>query len=236
VGRRAKAEIEFDRELRGEPELLRRREFMMRIEVALFASPEPVKRERLASLIGSDCNLDQLLALIGEELAARPYEIATVAGGFQYRTRLCYAPVIRALQSGGPPQVRVSNLEQLAMTVIAYFQPVTRIEIGDVIGKPISRDVIAALRRTGLVTIGPRSPKPGAPFTYVTTDAFLVQFGLNSLRGLPDIDKLEEAGLLGKAPVLHELWAAIGLRNDFDEGRDEEDDESDDANATAVVE
>jgi segregation and condensation protein B len=38
----------------------------------------------------------------------------------------------------------------------------------------------------------------GAPYAYVTTPAFLVQFGFESLRDLPDIEKLEDAGLLGR--------------------------------------
>jgi chromosome segregation and condensation protein ScpB len=41
---------------------------------------------------------------------------------------------------------------------------------------------------------GPRSPQPGAPYTYVTTPAFLELNGLPSLRDLPDIDRLEAAG------------------------------------------
>jgi segregation and condensation protein B len=42
----------------------------------------------LVSIVGDDCNLGELLSLIGQELAARPYEIARMAGGFQYRARL----------------------------------------------------------------------------------------------------------------------------------------------------
>jgi segregation and condensation protein B len=238
MGRRAKAEIEFDRDLRDLPAPLRRREFMMRIEAVIFASGEPVKREVLASIIGDDCNLDELLSLIGREIANRPFEIARVAGGFQYRTRLGYGAVIRAASAGLSKQVKLSPMEQLALTAIAYFQPVTRIEIGDIMGKPISRDIIAALRSAGLVSTGPRSPKPGAPFTYVTTDAFLVHLGLNSLRDLPDIDRLEEAGLLGKAPLPGELRMALGLADDTDEeGREEEEeDETDEADAIAVAE
>ncbi len=48
-------------------------------------------------------------------------------------------------------------------------------------------------------TAGPRSPKLGAPYAYVTTEKFLFQFGFESLRDLPDLEKLEDAGLLGAA-------------------------------------
>jgi chromosome segregation and condensation protein ScpB len=64
------------------------------------------------------------------------------------------------------------------------------------LGREVSRDLIGALRDKNMITAGPRSPTPGAPFTYVTTRGFLSHFGLNSLRDLPDIEALEDAGLL----------------------------------------
>ncbi|MBA3447636.1 MAG: SMC-Scp complex subunit ScpB, partial [Pseudaminobacter sp.] len=49
---------------------------------------------------------------------------------------------------------------------------------------------------------GPRSPTPGAPYTYVTTKEFLLKFGLDTLRDLPDFEALEDAGLLSKEKLL----------------------------------
>jgi chromosome segregation and condensation protein ScpB len=85
---------------------------------------------------------------------------------------------------------------------IAYFQPITRGELGRVFGKEISRDVIGHLRALGLIAAGPRSPTPDAPYTNVTTKAFLSHFGFDSLRDLPDIEVLEDAGLLSKEKLL----------------------------------
>jgi len=64
-----------------------------------------------------------------------------------------------------------------------------------VFGKDINRDLIGRLYAKELIATGPRSPKRGAPYTYVTTQAFLVAFDLQSLRDLPDMEMLEEAGL-----------------------------------------
>jgi segregation and condensation protein B len=80
---------------------------------------------------------------------------------------------------------------------IAYFQPITRGELSQLFGREVSRDAIAALREEGLVAAGPRSPTPGAPYAYVTTPGFLAQFGFESLC-LPDIERLQDAGLLGE--------------------------------------
>jgi chromosome segregation and condensation protein ScpB len=79
---------------------------------------------------------------------------------------------------------------------------VTRAELGRIFGKEVSRDVIAYLRSLGFIGSGPRSPTPGAPYTYVTTDAFLAHFGLATLRDLPDFEALEDAGLLSKEKLL----------------------------------
>jgi chromosome segregation and condensation protein ScpB len=216
MGRRAKAKEsqEYDRELADLPEPLRRREFMMRVEAVIFAASKPVMRETLSAIIGSDCNLDLLIADISEELLARPYELVEVAGGYQHRTRAPYGGVIRASGTVATPAIDLAPLEKLVLTAIAYFQPVTRMQVADILGKPISRDAIAALRSFGLIATGPRSPQPGAPYTYVTTPAFLSLAGLASLRDLPNLDRLEEAGLLGKAPLPDELRDALGIRDE----------------------
>ena len=214
MGRRARPKIDFDRDLADLPASMRRREFMMRVEAVIFAASRPVQRDTLAALIGRDCHLDSLIADIRDELAARPYELVEVAGGYQYRTRRALAEVIRASGTVAPPPVALSPVERLMLTAIAYFQPVTRMQIADILGKPISRDAIAALRSFGLIATGPRSPQPGAPYTYVTTPAFLELSGLPSLRDLPDLDRLEAAGLLGKAPLPDELRSAFGIIDD----------------------
>jgi chromosome segregation and condensation protein ScpB len=97
---------------------------------------------------------------------------------------------------------------------VAYFQPVTRAGVADILCRNLSRDVIAALRGAALIATGPRSPQPGAPHTYVTTPAFLTLWGLPSLRDLPDLDRLEEAGLIGKAPLPEDLRSALGISDD----------------------
>jgi segregation and condensation protein B len=211
---RARPKIDLDCALSDLPQPLRWREYMMRVEAVIFAASQPVSRETLSALIGSDCNLDLLIADIRDELRSRPYELVDVAGGYQHRTRRAYAEVIRASGTVASTGVDLTALEKLVLTAVAYFQPVTRAGLGDILGRNISRDVIAALRGAELIATGPRSPQPGAPHTYVTTPAFLGLWGLASLRDLPDLDRLEEAGLLGKPPLPEELRAALGIRDD----------------------
>jgi segregation and condensation protein B len=93
---RAKPKIDLDCALSDLPAPMRWREYMMRLDAVIFAASQPVSRETLSALIGSDCNLDLIIADIRDELRSRPYELVDVAGGFQHRTRRAYAEVIRA--------------------------------------------------------------------------------------------------------------------------------------------
>ncbi|QUS37413.1 SMC-Scp complex subunit ScpB [Falsirhodobacter algicola] len=187
----------FDRELEDLPQALRWREWMGRVEAVLFASGTPVGREVLAQVVGRDCALDLLIADIIAELADRPYEIARVAGGWQFRTRSRHAAALRVARGDEAPTRReMTEREALVLTIIAYMQPITREAITRVTGKEVSRDLIARLHRQGLIARGPRSPEPGAPYTYVTAAGFLEAFGLDTLRDLPDLEAMQDAGML----------------------------------------
>lgn len=89
-----------------------------------------------------------------------------------------------------------------AGSIAAYFQPITRGDLGQFFGKEVSRETISQLRALDFIAAGPRSPEPGAPYIYVTTPEFLSHFGFASLRDLPDMEKLEDAGLLSKDKLL----------------------------------
>jgi segregation and condensation protein B len=219
----ARRRAEFDdSELEDLPEAARWREYMGRVEAVLFAAPQPVTRETLARVVGDNVSIEALIDDIGEELRARPYEIAFVAGGWRLQTRPRFAAFIRAA-AGAPASTPLSEMQARIMTAIAYFQPLTRAELCQILGREISRDTLATLRATGLIGAGPRSPRAGAPLTFVTTPTFLERFGLASLRDMPDMDKLEDEGLLSKEALLSgELAAAFGIEVD------EPDDESDD--------
>lgn len=87
-------------------------------------------------------------------------------------------------------------------------------ELSRIAGREISRDVIASLKAHGLIAAGPRAPMPGAPYAYVTTKRFLEAFGLASLRDLPDIEKLEDAGVLQRSARNIELNGGFGIGDD----------------------
>jgi chromosome segregation and condensation protein ScpB len=157
-----------------------------RVEAVIFASPKPVGREDLAKVVGEGANLDLLIDDIRAELVDRPYDLVAVAGGWQHRTRPTFASAIRASELIEAPRPELTPLEATVLLAIGYFQPVTRAELSKMFGREISRDLIAALRSDGFVGAGPR------------------HFGFQTLRDLPDLEMLEDAGLLSKARLLAE--------------------------------
>ncbi len=209
----------FDRDLEDLPAEMRWREWMMRVEAVIFASAEPVSREMLGRVVGKDCSIDLLIDDLREELRDRPYELVSVAGGWQHRTRPRFAETVRA--SSAPTRggaAALSEFEAMVLMAVGYFQPVTRGELSKIFGKEVSRDTIGNLRDTGFIGSGPRSPTPGAPYTYVTTPHFLSAFGMETLRDLPNIEALEDAGLLNRHAVQDEITASDGGENETDGG------------------
>ncbi len=205
-GKGRSADQLFDRELDHLPPEARWREWMQRVEATIFAASEPVGRETLARIVGKSCSIDLLIDDIREELRGRPYDLVAVAGGFRHLTRPAYADAIRSAfgpaVGGSGRAVDLTQSDVLVLMCVAYFQPITRAELSSFFGKEISRDLIGHLRGAKLIASGPRSPTPGAPYTYVTTKEFLLEFGLDTLRDLPDFEALEDAGLLSKEKLL----------------------------------
>jgi segregation and condensation protein B len=217
--RRRNSEDALDVELADLPPAARWREWMLRVEAAIFASQKPVAREALARLVGQDCRLDDLIADLIHELRGRPYDLTLVAGGYAFRTKTRFAPAIRAAHPGraGDDVADLTRTETFALTAIAYLQPVTRGEISKLAGREISRDVIASLRRRSLIDGAIRAPQPGAPFAYVTTRKFLEAFGLASVRDLPDLERLKAESLFERGRHEDDLDSALGLADGGEE-------------------
>lgn len=190
-----KPEPELDRDLADLPQDLRWRTWMRRIEAVLFASASPVPRDALALVVGQGVSVDLLIDDLAADLEGRSFEVGRVADGWLLRTRPIYAPAIRAAADVGGQDLNLTAFDGAVLAAIAYHQPITRAGLKEIFGKEISRDLIGRLHARALIAPGPRSPQRGAPYTFVTTEDFLVAFGLDSLRDLPDREQLEDAGI-----------------------------------------
>ena len=105
----------------------------------------------------------------------------------------------RAAADAGEQDLDLREYDVAVLAAIAYHQPITRDGLKDIFGKEISRDLIGRLHERRLIGTGPRSPRRGAPYTYVTPEHFLVAFDLRSLQDLPDREQMVDAGLADRA-------------------------------------
>jgi len=199
-------EPDLDRELDNLPPDLRWREWMRRIEAVLFASASPVPLEDLARVVGQGVSVDLLIDDLATDLEGRSFEVAKVGhsvsrkSGWMLRTRPAYAAAIRTAADAGGQDLDLREYDVAVLAAIAYHQPITRDGLKDIFGKEINRELIGRLHARGLIGTGPRSPRRGAPYTYVTTEQFLLAFDLDSLQDLPDREQLEDAGMIASGP------------------------------------
>ena len=189
----------LDRELADLPPDLRWREWLRRIEAVLFASAAPVARDHLARVVGQGASVDLLIQDLAVALEGRPYEVVEVGAGWMLRTRAAYAPAIRAAADVGAQALNLSEFDLAVLAAIAFHQPIGRDGLKEIFGKEITRDLIGRLAERALIGTGPREPRRGSPYTFVTTEAFLAAFGMQSLRDLPDPEQLTDAGFAGSS-------------------------------------
>ena len=173
------------------------------IEALLFASDTPLSANRLMSITGA--------ASVGEIKEAvesidrfyheqrRSFEIVEVAGGYQIATLPEYSAVVAQLFKNR----RKSRLSQPALetlAIIAYKQPVSRIDIETIRGVN-SEGVLSTLVERELIAISGRGEGLGRPFLYSTTRKFLEYLGLKDHKDLPDMAELEKSFSAEQMPV-----------------------------------
>jgi segregation and condensation protein B len=172
-------------------------EHLRMVEALLFAAEEPLGETALASLLPQGADLEAALAELQRLYEGRGVTLVRVAEKWQFRTAPDLAFLLRKEK---PEQKRLSRAAMETLAIIAYHQPVTRAEIEDIRGVMLSKGTVDALMEIGWVKIRGRKRTPGRPVTYGTTEAFLVQFGLDDISHLPGMDELKAAGFLEAMP------------------------------------
>ncbi len=194
--------------LEGPPARTPSAEVKATVEALIFASPEPVSPKMLFKLLAEEPKEDVLAAVeaLKQDYESRPgLQMVEVAGGYQIVTRPeLHEWVRRLFHERSTQKLSVQALETLA--VIAYKQPITALEVGEVRGVNTS-GVLTTLLERHLVKIVGRKNVVGRPFLYATTREFLIRFGLKDLNDLPRVDDMAAAlgfdppaGLLEQTP------------------------------------
>lgn len=141
--------------------------------------------------------LDELMADYAQ--SERGMEIREVAGGYRIGTRPEYHDAVRAFVKSLKPAMKLSLQALETLAVIAYKQPVTAPEVGEIRGVD-SAGVIGSLISRKLVTTAGRKQVIGRPILYKTTKEFLLRFGMRDLNELPSMEEFEKmAGELAES-------------------------------------
>ncbi len=163
------------------------------LEALLFAASEPLDAATLAARLSPGADVAALVARLGDDYAGRGVNLVRVAGKWALRTAEDLAADLRRHVD---VTRKLSRAAVETLSIVAYHQPVTRAEIEETRGVGLSRGTLDILLEAGWIRPKGRRRSPGRPVTWVTTEAFLDHFGLDSLEDLPGVDELRAAGLL----------------------------------------
>lgn len=157
------------------------------VEALLFASGEPLSKNKLADILQTEIEtIERLVALLEDDYKSknRGICIRQVAGGYQLVTKPDFDNLIRQLIS--QQEVKLSNAAMETLAIVAFKQPVTRSEMEAIRGVKVD-GVVNTLIDTGLICEIGRKDSIGKPILYGTTELFLTTFGFNSLEDLPPL-------------------------------------------------
>ena len=166
------------------------------VEALLMAAARPINLKEMKKLLRENGKspdtelLKTVLRDLSDDCADRGIELAEVASGYRYQTRIEYAPWLTKLWEDKPPRYSKACLETLAL--IAYRQPITRAGIEEVRGVSVSTSTIRTLEERGWIKIVGHKEVPGRPALYATTPGFLNDFNIRSISELPETESAEE--------------------------------------------
>ena len=158
------------------------------IEALLFASPDPLTQKKINSIFDADPpDLASLIERLQKKYNknSNAFEILSLAGGYQIRTRSEYDFFVRRLiaKTG---QFYLSQAALETLSIIAYKQPIVKSEIEKIRGVSVDYSIKKLLEKE-LIHIKGRSQDVGRPLLYATSDKFMHHFGLNSMKDLPKL-------------------------------------------------
>lgn len=171
------------------------------IEALIFASEKSISVEEiqqvLAELNENLISIDEVHVLL-EQIRLKyleqnlAIELVYLNAGYQFLTRKEYYPVINQLQIQRSRK-RLSQAALETLSIIAYKQPITKLEIEQIRGVNCDYTVQKLLEKE-LISISGKAETVGKPLLYTTSNIFMDYFGINSTHDLPQLSELVPQG------------------------------------------
>ncbi|HBJ2623357.1 TPA: segregation/condensation protein B [Clostridium botulinum] len=163
------------------------------IEALLFASGEPLTAKQLSIYLEEELKIiENTIQEMMEEYDTqeRGIKLISIKGSYQLVTKSENSTYIQKLLKKSKRQ-SLSQASLESLSIIAYQQPITRIDIDEIRGVKSESALQRLLERDLIKEVG-RLEVPGRPILYGTTEEFLRQFGIKDLNQLPSLDFFEE--------------------------------------------
>jgi segregation and condensation protein B len=193
------------------------------IEGLIFVSgDEGIDAKQLAEVLETD--VKQAVSWVHElqeefRRQERGIQIVEIAGAFQLATLPDHAPYFERLAQS-PSRSSLSQAALETLSIVAYRQPITRVEIEEIRGVKCDR-ALHTLGAKELIEEKGRAEAIGRPILYGTTKQFLEYFGLSGLQELPDSSSFDnEASLEEETRLLFEKLDAQQITFDDVEGKE----------------
>lgn len=172
------------------------------VEALLFAAKKPLSIMDIEERMPKGTDVRAILRQLKETYETRGFQLVERENAWAFRTAADLAPILDLEKE----ETRtLSRAAMETMAIVAYHQPVTRAEIENIRGVATSKGTLDILMEAGWVKPGRRRQVPGKPLTWITTESFLDQFGLESIMALPGLEELKASGLLDKRPAIEAL-------------------------------
>lgn len=170
---------------------MEKKQIFAAIEAVLFAMGTSVEAERIAAALEIETAqvhgyIQEMMDAYGQE--ERGIRIIRLEDCYQLCTKKeYYETLIRIART--PAKIRLTDVLLETLSIIAYKQPVTKLEIEKIRGVKSDHAVNKLVEYDLAMELG-RLDAPGRPILFGTTEQFLRHFGVSSLEELPSVDPL----------------------------------------------
>jgi len=173
------------------------------VEALIFSSVQSITVQEILLALNAvfdqaytDKEVLESLEIIKKKYSAKDFaiELVNLNNGYQFLTKKDYHETVNQLQLHRSKK-RLSQAAMETLSIIAYRQPITKLEIEQIRGVNSDYSVQRLLEKE-LITINGKAETPGRPILYSTSTVFMDYFGLNNLNQLPqlkDITKEENS-------------------------------------------
>ena len=179
--------------------MLNNKDYLRIIEAIIFSSEKSINIKDIKKKIPEVKNINELLIKLQSNYKEKGINLYNSDNNWYFATSPDLASYLKELKF---TKKKLSKAAMETLSIIAYFQPITKPEIEEIRGVSTHSGIFEILFNNDWIETRAKKEVPGRPALWVTTKEFLIYFDLNSLKDLPSKKELADSGLLTKGDNL----------------------------------